>query len=474
VSAAGADVVVVGGGLAGLAAALECADRGAQVAVVERRPRLGGLTWSFHHRGLTVDNGQHVFLRCCHAYLDFLRRIGSDSDVTIQRRLDVTVLTPGGRGARLRRNLLPAPLHLAPSLLRYRHLGAGDRLRLGRAAWSLRRADLADPALDAQTFAAWLAERGQGAGAVEALWDLITVPTVNLPAAQASAAMGAKVFQTGLLSHRGAADIGWSRVPLGFLHGERAASALRGVGAEVATGETVVSVEEGKGSPGPALIVRTDRRRLVAGAVVVAVPHLAVNDILPTGAAPGQQGWGRLGASPIVDVHVVYDRAVTDLPFAAALGSPVQWVFDRTATSGLDRGGRQGQYLAVSMSAADAWVGRHPREIAAAVVAALQQLLPGAGRARVVDTLVTKERTATFRAGPGTGSLRPGPRTALGGVALAGAWTATGWPATMEGAVRSGRAAARVALETAGRPAMAAASSAPPTTTAQPLPEEVA
>jgi squalene-associated FAD-dependent desaturase len=469
----GTDVVVVGGGLAGLAAALECADRGARVVLVERRPRLGGLTWSFEHDGRTVDNGQHVFLRCCHAYLDFLRRLGSDSDVVLQRRLDVTVLSPGSGTARLRRNRLPAPLHLAPSLLRYPHLAAADRLRLGRAAWALRTADLDDPALDGQTFSAWLEERGQSQAAVQALWDLITVPTVNLPAGEASAAMGAKVFQTGLLSQRAAADIGWSQVPLGLLHGERAASALKRVGAEVSTGETVVSVEPGKGSPASPLTVHTDRRRLVAGVVVVAVPHLAVDKILPPGAFPAQESVGRLGTSPIVDVHVVYDRPVTELPFAAALGSPVQWFFDRTATSGMKTAPGGAQYLAVSVSAADAWVGRHPKEIASTVVAALEDLLPGVRRARVLDTMVTKERTATFRASPGTGALRPGPRTAVHGLVLAGAWTATGWPATMEGAVRSGQAAARVALEAPRRQAEIAGA-VQPSMTVQPLPEEVA
>lgn len=470
--------MVVGGGLAGLAAALACADAGAEVTLVERRPRLGGLTWSFEHRGRWVDNGQHVFLRCCDAYMGFLGRIGSDGDVTMQPRLDVTVLAPAAGGgppevARLRRNQMPAPLHMAASLMGYRHLGVGDRLRLGRAALALRSVRLDDPALDGETFASWLGRHGQSPAAVRALWDLITVPTVNLAAAEASAAMGAKVFQTGLLTKRAAADIGWSRVPLGRLHGERASAALGRLGAEVSVGERVLSVaEEGKGTGPRRLHVRTEGRRLVAGSVVLAVPHHAVNEIVAPGAFPTQPRLAELGACAIVDVHVVYDRPVTDLPFAAGLGSPIQWVFDRTASSGLTGGG---QYLAVSLSAADTQMGRRPKELVAEITAALEALFPAARGAEVVDSLVTKEPAATFRARPGTASLRPGPCTDVPGLALAGAWTDTGWPATMEGAVRSGTAAAAVALGAVDPdPATPAPPPAGAPTTPQRLPEEVA
>ena len=244
-------LIVVGGGLAGISAALACADAGADVTLFEKRSRLGGLTWSFTHDGLVMDNGQHVFLRCCTAYLDFLQRIGSDGDVELQPRLDVTVLRPAqmtsGPARRperavLHRDPLPAPLHLGRSLLRYGLLPVSARLGLGRAALPLSRLDLEDPALDRQTFASWLAQHGQSAAAVSALWDLICLPTVNLPATEASLSMAAKVFQTGLLTDASAGDIGWSRVPLGVLHGERAAAALRQAGVQVRLGEPVLSI----------------------------------------------------------------------------------------------------------------------------------------------------------------------------------------------------------------------------------------
>ncbi len=231
----GPTVVVVGGGLAGLSAALESADAGARVTLLERRHRLGGLTWSFEHRGRMVDNGQHVFLRCCEAYLGFLERIGAADDVELQDRLDVTALDAGGPGGepsrgRLHRNDLPAPLQLGWSLLRYRHLTPVERLRLGRAVLPLRRADLRDPALDQETFAGWLRRHGQSDHAIANLWDLICVATVNLPSSEASAAVAAMVFQVGLLTDPRAADIGWSRVPLGELHGRRAGEALAAAG----------------------------------------------------------------------------------------------------------------------------------------------------------------------------------------------------------------------------------------------------
>jgi squalene-associated FAD-dependent desaturase len=452
-------VIVVGGGLAGCTAALDCADAGAQVTLVERRSRLGGLTWSFDHDNFAVDNGQHVFLRCCTAYLAFLQRIGSAGDVTVQDRLDIAVLdpAPGGapRLARLRRNRLPAPFHLGPALLRYRHLSLADRLRIGRAAWPLQRLRLDDPQLDQVTFAEWLAARGQSPSAVRALWDLITVATINLPAAQASAAMGAKVFQTGLLSDTAAADVGWSNVPLRTLHGERAATALGRAGVEVLTGRRVHQVRDGE-------VALETGETLTADAVVVALPHWALARVLDPQIKLPCGDPSALGTSAIVNVHVVYDRPVTNLPFAASVRGPVHWVFDRTISSGLQAAAGTGrrQYLAVTMSAADAYVGQAPGEVADMVTKALAELFPACRDATVIDTLVTKERNATFRAVPGTAALRPGPMTNVPGVVIAGAWTDTGWPATMEGAVRSGHAGARAALVAVG--------------TTRRLPEEVA
>jgi hydroxysqualene dehydroxylase len=438
-------ICVVGGGLAGMAAALDCADAGARVTLIERRRRLGGATWSFRHNDLWLDNGQHVFLRCCTAYRAFLERLGVDDRVRLQSRLDLPVIAPGSRTARLRRSrILPAPAHLAWSLLTYRHLGIRDRLRLGPAALALRRVDVDAAETDRQTFGEWLAAHRQSPAARDALWDLICRPTVNLPADRASLALAAMVFQTGLLTDAAAADIGWAAVPLGELHGDAGRRALEGAGVEVLAGAPATAVDRAP-SEGAGFTVRVADSQRAADAAVVAVPHTAVADVAPD-AGVGAYPIERLGASPIVNVHVVYDRRVTDLELAAGVGTDVQFVFDRTASAGLG----EGQYLAVSLSAADEYMDRPSDEVKANVVASLAALFPRARAARVVDALVSREPSATFRGGPGVGAARPHSATPVPGLVLAGAWTATGWPATMEGAVRSGHTAARHALLAAG------------------------
>ena len=337
-------VVVVGGGLGGITAALECADAGAAVTLLEARPRLGGATFSVEKEGLWLDNGQHVFLRCCTAYRDLVRRLGVEGDVVLQPRLEIPVLAPGGKAAWLRRSGLPAPLHLAASMLRFGHLSARERARLGPAVLALRRLSLDDPALDTQTFGSWLDGHGQSAGAVEALWNLITLPTVNLSARDASLALATKVFQTGLLEEADASDVGYARVPLRRLHGDAAERALERAGVAVHAKARVSALTPGT----TGVAVSWSGGTLDSDAVVLAVPHDDAAELLPPRALPDGLDITRLGASPIVNLHVVYDRTVTEHGFAASIRTPVQWVFDRTSSSGL----AQGQCLAVSLSAA--------------------------------------------------------------------------------------------------------------------------
>jgi squalene-associated FAD-dependent desaturase len=422
---------VVGGGLAGLAAAVELADAGVDVTLYESRARLGGATFSFERNGLWLDNGQHVALRCCTAYLDFLRRIGSDRLLPLQRRLDVPVLREGMAAASISRIGAPAPLHLAPSLLTYAPLSVGERAAAVRAALALKRLDPDDPALDAQTFGDWLRSHGQTPNAITALWNLIALPTLNLPAEDASLAGAVKVFRTGLLDSADAADIGIPSAPFQQLHADPAQTAIEQRG-----GRVLLS------SP-----VRADDLDdlLASGAVVLALPPHAAAEFVPV----DLEG---LGASPIVNLHVHYDRTVLDVPLAAALGSPVQFVFDRTAQAGA----RRGQLLAVSLSHAVEEIDMSVASLRARFLPALERLLPSARGATVLDFAATHEPRATFRAAPGTRRLRPGPHTDREGLYLAGAWTDTGWPATMESAVRSGLTAARAALAARDREQVAA------------------
>ena len=429
----GRPAVVVGGGLAGITAALDLASGGASVTLLEVRTRLGGAAYSFDREGLEIDNGQHVFLRCCTEYRALLDRLGVTGWTVLQDRLSIPVVAPGGRRGTLSRGGLPAPLHLARSLLSFPFLSVRDRLHLGRTALALSRVDLHDPAVDEVSFSSWLEQHGESRRAIEALWELIVLPTVNLHADQASLTMAAKVFQTGLLEEADAGDVGWARVPLSRLHHDAAERALREAGVDVRLKTRVHAVR-------PGIQVDTDSGCLQADTVVVAVPHDRAAGMLPEGAVA--QPIDQLGSSPIVNAHVIYDRQVTDLSLAAGLDTPVQWLFDRTSEAGL----AEGQHLALSLSGADREMGMTSEELQAELLPALEQLLPGTRGATVRDFFVVREHAATFRASPGSARLRPGPRTKLPGVFLAGAWTDTGWPATMEGAVRSGHAAAREAL----------------------------
>ena len=463
-------VAVIGGGLAGITAAIALAEAGAAVTLLEARPRLGGATCSFSRDGLTVDTGQHIFLGCCTAYRDLLGKLGMTEHAPIQDRFDVSVLAPGAipRRGRLRRTALPGPLHMLPALGRYPFLSLSERTGVARPALAMRFVDPARPGVDEQRFGDWLAARGQSERARRALWDLFTVSALNIAGDDASLSLAAVVVKTGLLGKKNAADIGVPALPLGELHGDAGATLLTSLGAQVLLNAKVSAIEPGAIEPGNGQEARFRVRlaraeddaalpaEIPADAVVLAVPHEAAARLIPPGALPDATvaGWAGLGASPIVNVHVIYDRPVMDQPFAAAIDSPVQWVFDRTRISGLDRRTQPGQrdapggaasgpqYLAISLSAADEYVDVPAAALREQFIPALAELFPAAREAQVTEFFVTRERRATFRQAPGTARLRPAAATNLPGLALAGAWTATGWPDTMESAVRSGLAAA--------------------------------
>jgi hydroxysqualene dehydroxylase len=460
---AGRRVLVIGGGLAGIAAALDCAAAGASVTLVEVRRRLGGAAYSFEREGLQMDNGQHVFLRCCSAYRSLLARLDSERLTNVQERLEIPVLKPGSKPTVLRRGALPAPLQLAGALARYPHLSFSERLGAARAAFGLMRVDPEDGALDEVSFGDWLARHGQNEQAVGALWDLIALPTLNLPAAEASLALSAFVFRTGLLSGADAGDIGFHDATLGETIAEPAERALREAGVEVRLGWRAERLQP---SLGGIEVSGAGGEELGAEAAVVALPHERAATLLEPLLGERAAGLRGLGSSPIVNLHVVYDRQVCDEPFAAGVGTPVQYLFDRTTAAGAPAGC---QYLAVSLSGAEREMGMSVDELREQYLPALSELLPRARQAKVELFVATREHAATFRAAPGTAALRLGPLTSVPGLVLAGSWTATGWPATLEGAVLSGHAAAAGALEALGmdsRDAAGPASSAVPVASA--------
>jgi protoporphyrinogen oxidase len=316
----GRHVVVVGGGLAGITAAIALRETGARVTLLESRPRLGGATCSFTRGGLVVDNGQHVFLGCCTAYRELIARLGMTGSVSLQDRFDVAVLGPHGQ-ARLRRTRLPGPLHMGQALVTYPLLSPAERLRVTRAALAMRFLNPARPDLDAQRLGDWLAAHGQSERARRVLWDLFTVSALNVAGDDANLSLAATVVRTALLGARDAADIGTPAIPLGDLHGQAAARLLGQLGASVRLGAKVTSVQplDGGGfrvqladrgvsaAPRRASSDPASTDLAAVDGVVLAVPPEAAARLLPAGAAapgPGPERWRELGASPIVNVHV--------------------------------------------------------------------------------------------------------------------------------------------------------------------------
>jgi squalene-associated FAD-dependent desaturase len=397
------NVTVVGGGLAGLAAALELVDAGHAVTLLEARPTLGGAVQTLPEREgdpePPPDNGQHIALGCFVEYLRFLERIG-EGDSFVRTRLALPVLDERGASAAIEPRL--------GTLLRYRHLPARDRLRIPLVTARCRTAR-GEPG---ESFGAVLRRLGASDAAVDRFWDVFVRPALNLPCDEADADAGLFTVRTALLGPRANSDLILPSRPLGEMHGDAAGRALEAAGAAVQTEARVSSLEE-----------------LDADGIVVAVPPRESARLL------GEPEPG-LEDSPIVSVHLWFDRALLDQPLAALLGSDAHWVFDRGALTGSRP--ERGQYLTVVSSGVPELLEVRGRELVDRIAGQLTERL---GRAGLLWSRVSREPYATI-------ALRPGVRrraveTAHPTIARAGSWTDTGWPATMESAIRSGRRAAQ-------------------------------
>jgi squalene-associated FAD-dependent desaturase len=417
--------VVVGGGLAGLSAALDLRDAGAEVTLLEARPTLGGAVQTLPERdgdpSPPPDNGQHVALGCFSEYLRFLDRIGQAGSVR-RVRLRLPVIAENGAVSCLGAG--------AVALLSYRHLPLVDRLGV---AMIVRRLASLDPSLfDGETFGGLLRRLGSSQAAIDRFWEVFIRPALNLRTDEASASLGLFTVQTALLGAPEASDLLLPTAPLGAMHGEAAGRTLEAGGAIVRLRARAVSL-------GDTSVVLADGERVPADTIVVALPPAESAALL--GERPPH-----LDDSPIVSVHLLFDRRLLARPMAALLGSPAHWVFDRGLLTGNDPPG--GQYLTVVASGAPDLVSTRGRELVELMTRALTERL---GRAALRWSRVSREPEATFAGRPGTAAKRLGTETTRPNVVRAGAWTQTGWPATMEGAIRSGKAAAR-ALVVARRP----------------------
>ena len=444
--------MVIGGGLAGLSAACAVADQGFSVSLLERRGFPGGRAFSFHdsETGLDLDNGQHVYLRCCTAYIDFLKKIGAFEQTILQDRLSITVTDrEGKRGVLSATPWLPAPLHLLPSLLSFPHLSWRDKLRVVRGMLSIRRTDreLRRSELEAESFQSWLVRHGQSERAIVALWELITLPILNDSVSDVSAYMGIMAFQDALLDGKHSADLGYSRVGLTTLVGKATREYLEERGGRVMFGQKVSAVEA---QDGIVTGVTVRGEFMPADAVISAVPWDAIGQLLSplmqTDAMPNPAP--PLEWAPIVGLHVWYDRPVMDEEFLTAIDSPVQWIFNKTRMQ--DVAG-EGSYLLVSISAAWKEASMTREELRTLAENELARILPQSATARIIRFKSVKQPMATFRCAPGIQAARPAQHTSIPGLVLAGDWTQTGWPATMESAVRSGVLAATEALDQLNR-----------------------
>lgn len=423
-------IAVIGGGLAGLSAAVDLKQRGFPVELLERTRLLGGKATSFSVGGVEVDNGQHVYLACCTEFIDFVEHLhvllpAGEPTLFLQERFDALLLAHNQSPARLRAVSLPAPWHLVPALLRYQHLDLLARLRVGLALLDARR-----PAHPGETFAAWLKRHRQSAAIRRAFWDPFLVPALNAPLEEVSAETALFVIATAFLHDAGAARFGFARVPLAHI-AQAAAQRLDRVHLRTpVVGLDLVDHPRPSNSLELRAVIVEDGGRLSYDGVVLAVPPDRLKRILGRPEALGVFGLDEIHAAPIVDVHLWYDVPTLGFGFAALLDSPVQWVFEKAPG-----------YFCCSMSAAEQYVNWPGSALVELCHRELGAVLPALQQATLVNGAATRDHDATFVPSPGL--RRPGPATSCAQVVIAGAWTDTGWPATMESAVRSGRAAAR-------------------------------
>jgi squalene-associated FAD-dependent desaturase len=435
-------VVIVGGGLAGLAAAAALVDDGLEITLLEARRKVGGRAASFEDpvSGGLVDACQHVAMGCCTNFLDLCRQAGL-ADTLRQARTLFFIGPDGDRAACTPSRRLPAPLHLAPLLLGMRHFSLREKAALALGMLRLARFRGGDDDTT-QTAKRWLESAGQPDRVIQLFWQPVlesalgeSIDLVSVPAAR-------KVAVDGFLAHREAADLHVPTVPLGELFGDRLAAWLESRGVRLRPGRTVTGIE--RDAAGRVRAVVCGDETIPCDAVILALPWKQAARLVPD-VVPAAEG--RLAGSPITAVHLWFDRDVVDLPHAVLVGRVSQWVFRADDAAK----GRPG-YCQVVISASRGLFAGDRARLLEAVVDDLREVFPAARAAALVDSRIVTDPTAVLSVRPGVEAARPLARTSIENLFLAGDWTATGWPSTMEGAVRSGRLAAEALFAQSGRP----------------------
>ena len=442
------DAVIVGGGFAGLSAAVDLVARGARVIVVEGRPRLGGRATSYRDRvtGEDVDNGQHVLFGCYRETFRFLRTVGADRDVCLQPRLDVSYVDRDGRAIRYRCPDLPAPLHLLGGVVEWDELSVAERfasLRMVHPLSKLRRqnAETLSDAVSGETETAreWLVRHGQGPRLRELLWEPLALAALNQSADVAAAAPFARVLAKLCGPRATDSAIGIPSRPLEALYAVPARQFIEARGGAVWTGAA------GRAAFADGRLVGVEARRelITAPVVISAVPWFAVSSVFnppPSPLAPVVQRAAAMSSAPIVSVHLWFDSQVMPEPFLGLLGTTMQWVFNKRAALG-----PHGSHLTLVSSGAEAVVGLSNGVLIDRALSDLRSAVPAARDAALSHALVIRERQATFALSPGQ-PARPSSETVIRGLYLAGDWIETGLPSTIESAVVSGHHAAELAF----------------------------
>ncbi|MGO9402352.1 MAG: hydroxysqualene dehydroxylase HpnE [Terriglobales bacterium] len=440
-------VAIAGGGLAGLAAGCALAEAGFRVTLFERRPYLGGRASSYQHPGTgeIVDNCQHVLLGCFTNLLDFYGRAGVQDKIRWYEKL--TFLEPGGRASVIGPSPLPAPLHTALAFLRADCLTFRDKMAISRAMAVLAPSTPADRG---ETFLDWLKRHGQTGQAIERFWKTILVSALNEDLDQVSVSYGAQVVRESFLKSAAAGRMGIPTVPLTELY-STAGDYIRARGGEI---QFRAGVESFQTVPF-AVNVTTNGQAQKFDYLVLAVPFDGLERILPDtpAAAPLAAALGKFSTSPITGIHLWFDRQITDLDHAVLLDRTIQWMFHKSRiiesrvqeareNEAQENANANGSYIELVVSCSRSLVDKSKAEIVDLAVREAQEFFRDAPDAQLLKSTVIKEVHATYSPRPGMDQYRPKPDTAWPRVFLAGDWTSTGWPATMEGAVRSGYLAA--------------------------------
>ena len=438
-------VAVIGGGLAGISAGCALAHAGYHVELFERRPYLGGRASSYELPGTgeVVDNCQHVLLGCCTNLIDFYQRLGVEDQIRWYD--EITFLLPNGPTATLKPSWLPAPMHTAPSFLASSILDLKDKLAISRSLLALMPALPAD---NNEDFQSWLVRHGQTKQAIDRFWAPVLISALNDDLDQVSVRYAALVFRDSFLKSAEAGRMGLPAVPLSELYGV-AASYIEVRGGRVHLRASVDSLQADEGG----VCVRVGGDEVATDFAILATPFNGIEKLLPDTPEmrPLREQAAHFSSVPITGIHLWFDREITHLEHAVLLERTIQWMFQKSKILSTRReAGETGSYLELVVSSSKTLLDKSRNDIIELAMRELAEFFSSVREATLIKATVVKEVHATFSPAPGSDAYRPSHTTPWPLLFLAGDWTATGWPATMEGAVRSGYGAAEALASATG------------------------